>query len=82
MKLERRAVQLGLRGEVLEAFGKHELLEVIDMTEFVAEQRPHVASAGFADLRTPVEQEYTPSDPAVGKRLGLASMGAEPEAIP
>jgi hypothetical protein len=79
-KLERRAIQLGLRCEVLEAFGKRELLEVIDMTELVAEQRSNAAAAGFADLRTPVEQVYVPADPAVGKRLGLASVGAEQSA--
>jgi hypothetical protein len=76
-KLERRAIQLGLRGEVLEAFSKRELLEVIDMTEFVTQQRPQVASPLFAGLRTPVEQVYVPTDPAVRKRLGLASVGAE-----
>jgi hypothetical protein len=78
-KLERRAIQLGLRGDVLQAFSKRELVAVIDMTEFVAEQRPHAAVAGFAGLRTPVERAYVPSDPAVGRRLGLASMGAEPQ---
>jgi len=78
-KLERRAIQLGLRGPVLEAFGKRELLEVIDMTQFVAEQRPHAAAAGFADLRTPVERVYVPSDPAVAKRLGLADLNSEEE---
>ena len=81
-KLERRAIQLGLRGEVLEAFSKRELLEVIDMTEFVAEQRPHGASFGFADLRTPVETVYVPSDLAVAKRLGLGSTSAGPGATP
>src|SRR5262249_29621059 len=78
-KLDRRAIQLGLRGEVLEAFGQRALLEVIDMTEFVTEQRPHAASPGFAALRTPVERVYVPTDPEVGKRLGLARMGSEPE---
>ena len=71
-KQERRAIQLGLRGEMLEAFGKRELLEVIDMTEFVAEQRPNAASARFAALHTPVERMYVPADTAVGKRLGLS----------
>ena len=74
-KQERRAIQLGLRGEALEAFGKRELLEVIDLTEFVAEQRPKAAAAGFADLRTPVERVYAPADPALGRRLGLAGVG-------
>jgi hypothetical protein len=81
-KLERRAIQLGLRGEVLEAFSKRELLEVIDMTEFVAGQRPHTAAAGFADLRTPVEWVYMPSDPSIGTRLGLASRSSRPETKP
>jgi hypothetical protein len=80
VKQGRRAIQLGLRGEVLEAFNKRELLEVVDMTEFVASQRPIAASAGFVDLRTPVEQVYVPADPAVGKRLGLAGYGAEQSA--
>jgi hypothetical protein len=75
-KLERRAIQLGLRGAVLEAFGKRELLQVIDMTAFVAAQRANAASAGFTDLHTPVERVYVPADPAVGKRLGLETQGA------
>jgi hypothetical protein len=77
-KLERRAIQLGLRGEVLEAFSKRELLEVIDMTEFVAEQGQVRRKRRGAELRTPVETVYVPSDPAVGRRLGLATVSAEP----
>ena len=69
-KLERRALQLGLCGPVLEDFGNRELLEVIDMTQFVAEQRAHAAAAGCANLRTPVELVYVPPDPDVAKRLG------------
>jgi hypothetical protein len=74
-KLERRAIQLGLRNEVLQAFGQQELLEVIDLTEFVAEQRRYAAAAGIARLRTPVERVYVPSDPAVRKKLGLTNCG-------
>lgn len=70
--LERRAIQLGLRGDVLDAFGTRELLEVIDLTDFVAEQRPFVAARDYAHLRTPVERVYLPADPEIGKRLGLA----------
>jgi len=57
--LERRAIQLGLRGATLEAFATREIIEVIDMTAFVASQRPH-ARDGATDLRTPVEYVYTP----------------------
>lgn len=67
----RRAIQLGLRGPVLEDFGKRELLEVIDMTGFVAEQREHLKQAGTEQLRTPTETVYRPSDHDIVKRLKL-----------
>jgi hypothetical protein len=59
-KQDRRAIQLGLRGRVLEAMAKVELLEVIDMTEFVAEQRQKVQSGDLAGLVTPLERIYAP----------------------
>lgn len=68
-KLERRAIQLGLRGAVLEAFGKRELVEVIDLSDFVAEQRAR-RSAGDA-LHTPRERVYRPADEAIAARLRL-----------
>jgi hypothetical protein len=70
-KLERRAIQLGLRGEVLAAFGQRELVEVLDLSDFVAEQRPRLSSAGLAELIMPRERVYRPSDPTVASRLGL-----------
>jgi hypothetical protein len=60
-RLNRRAVQLGLRGETLAAFARKELLEVIDFTDFVAAQRPH-AQDDSATLLTPVERVYLPSN--------------------
>lgn len=71
-KLDRRAIQLGLRGPALEAFGRRELLEVIDLSAFVAEQRDALATRGVSALVTPRERVYTPADPAVAARLGLA----------
>jgi hypothetical protein len=74
-KLERRAIQLGLRGAVLEAFGVRELLEVIDLSEYVEEQRAVLASRGIAALLTPCERVYTPADPAIAARLRLDTPG-------
>jgi hypothetical protein len=71
-KLERRAIQLGLRGEVLEAFGRRELVEVIDLSEFVAEQRSRLSSGGVSAIVTPRERVYRPADPDVAARLRLA----------
>ena len=76
-KSERRAIQLGLRGDALEAFGKRELVEVIDLSEFVAEQRIVLSSAGVSALVTPRERVYVPADPAVAARLRLAEPSTE-----
>jgi len=56
-KLPRRAIQLGLRGSTLRAFATTELLEVIDMSGFVAAQRVH-AQDDNPQLLTPVEHVY------------------------
>ncbi len=75
--LERRAIQLGLRREVLEAFGQRELMEVIDLSEFVAAQRARLSSVGVSALATPRERVYLPNDPAVCARLRLDVADAE-----
>jgi hypothetical protein len=67
----RRAIQLGLRGPVLEDFGKRELIGVIDMTEFVSEQRELMSRVGIGELRTPVERIYVPDGVAIARRLKL-----------
>jgi len=74
-KLGRRAVQLGLRGAVLEAFGRRELVEVIDLSEFVAEQRLRLESSGVSALVTPRERVYRPENPTIATRLQLADGG-------
>lgn len=60
-KCERRAIQLGMRGETLKAYGKQEILEIIDCSDFVAEQRQNVDSDRIAQLMTPIEHVYTPA---------------------
>jgi hypothetical protein len=54
-KIERRAIQLGLRGEALKALAGSELLEVIDLSAFVEAQR----TAALTSLLTPVEQVFS-----------------------
>ena len=60
MSLARKAIQLGLRGQTLEAFATTELLEVIDLSDFVASQRANVAESKLSALHTPVERLYVP----------------------
>ncbi|VTR91294.1 Uncharacterized protein OS=Planctomyces limnophilus (strain ATCC 43296 / DSM 3776 / IFAM 1008 / 290) GN=Plim_1570 PE=4 SV=1: DUF4291 [Gemmata massiliana] len=74
-KLDRRAIQLGLRGPVLRAFATTELLEVIDLTEFVAEQCEVLSSRGTSGIFIPRERVYVPENPSIAKRLRLAIDG-------
>jgi hypothetical protein len=56
-KQDRRAIQLGLRGRMLQRMAGDDLLEVIDMTGFVSQQRPH-AQDDNRELQTPTEAVY------------------------
>jgi len=67
----RRAIQLGLRGRVLKEFGRRQILEIIDLSSFVAEQRVNITSDRRAELVTPLERVYTPDDPALRQKLRL-----------
>lgn len=72
-KCERRAIQLGLRGEVLEEYGKHACLEIIDMSPFVAQQREILLNGQADDLYLPTEEVYVPKSPAAAANIRLAS---------
>ena len=73
-KQERRAIQLGLRGESLDAFGKREIVEIIDMTDLVALGRDNAVKARFGNLMTPLERPYRPMREEICQRIGLAPM--------
>lgn len=66
--LERRAIQLGLRGEVLRRYGSEALISIEDITPFVVEQRAH-AHASFLHLITPLEAVYAP-EPVAADAVG------------
>ncbi len=60
--ISRRAIQLGLRGGFLERFGKSEIIEVIDFSEFVAAQYQSLKVAGPSSIKIPAERVYTPKN--------------------
>ena len=69
--IERRAIQLGLRGDVLARYSKEWLLRVEDISEFVAEQRAN-AEAPLDRLITPREDVYPVAKPEIAARLGVS----------
>ena len=68
--IERRAVQLGLRGSALRKYGEQDLISIEDITPFVAEQRRHAIS-DFVNLCTPEERIYHPADSAAAALAGI-----------
>ena len=72
-KVERRAIQLGLRGQFLTRFGKEEALEILDISSFVVEQRAFVTPSGLDRLVTPSEHVYLPEGSDVREKIGLSS---------
>ena len=57
-RLERRAIQLGLRGEALAHYAREWLLEIEDISDFVRQQYEAVRVGDYARLITPQEQVY------------------------
>lgn len=70
--VSRRAVQLGLRREMLRQYGQDACLSIEDITPFVLEQRAHLRD-GLLDLRTPVERIYLATTEAAKRAMGLDS---------
>lgn len=71
-KLERRAIQLGMRGKVQEQFGKDWIISIEDITDFVMEQGKKVAARQLDQLMVIAEEIYMPKAEVVDlQRLGL-----------
>lgn len=71
--LPRRAIQLGLRGQILLQYAQQWILSIEDITDFVHAQQQFVQSGHLDRLLTPVERIYPISDVALQKRLGIFS---------
>ena len=71
-RLERRAIQLGLRGAVLRSYAREWIVSIEDISPFVAAQRENVLRPGWAGLTLPEESVYPVTDAAVAGRVGVA----------
>lgn len=70
-KLERRAVQIGLRRTLVQSYVNDDILEIEDISEFVAKQRQHVNNKTLDQLITPVENVYVVMDKSLVTHLNL-----------
>ncbi|WAR05999.1 NMNAT-like protein [Mya arenaria] len=81
-KVDRRAVQLGLRGGALRMFHEEYIKRIDDITSFVEEQREHVDSNRLDLLTCPAERVYIPEDENICSHILLDGFddGGENEA--
>ncbi|KAH3692479.1 uncharacterized protein LOC127863366 [Dreissena polymorpha] len=70
-KLERRAVQLGIRGAALKKFHEEYIQRIVDISEFVNEQRQYVDDGKLDELLSPIEKVYVPSDKQICEHILL-----------
>lgn len=71
-RLERRAIQLGLRGSVLNAYARDWIVKIEDISQFVQQQRQNINS-NCAQLYIPCETVYPVADGNTATRLGLST---------
>jgi hypothetical protein len=70
-RLERRAIQLGLRGEFLKNYAKDWIIDIEDISNFVYEQFQLVRSNNWENLLTPKESIYPVLNPKTFQKLQL-----------
>jgi hypothetical protein len=71
---ERRALQLGLRGEALASYARDWILTIEDISPFVAQQRSIARAGDDEHLLTPREEVYAIADPDLARRLTIDSL--------
>lgn len=71
-KLERRAIQLGLRGQILAAYARDWIVNIEDISDFVQKQRQNINS-DCAELITPQETVYSGFNSETQTKLRLSA---------
>ena len=71
-KLQRRAIQLGLRGEILAQYARDWIVDIENISEFVQQQRQYLEFSSWSSLITPLEITYPVQDFDTAKKLGLS----------
>ena len=70
-KLERRAIQIGIRNKDIEEYASEAILQIDDISDFVKEQHQHVLNHDLDKLLIPEEKPYVPEKELVSTHLGV-----------
>jgi len=70
-KLERRAIQIGLRDAFIRSFAKEDIIEIENITDYVAVQFEHVKSKQLNELTLPLEKPLLFKDEQLNIKLRI-----------
>ena len=73
-KLQRRAIQIGLKGKFLENFSKHQIHQLDDITSFVHEQKHFVQTQHLDKLWVPVETPFYCTKESINEKIGIQKL--------
>lgn len=71
-KIERRAIQLGIRNEEIIKYAKEDIIKIEDISAFVKEQHQHVLNNELEKLIIPDEKPYLSINGEVNKRFRIS----------
>ncbi len=69
--LERRAIQLGIRGDTLRRYSKEWILDIENITDFVKAQYEFLKNKEYDKLSVPVENSYPVQNKNIADKLKL-----------
>lgn len=70
-KLERRAIQIGIRNDEVKKYAKDDILRIEDISEYVRQEYKKVLSNELDDLMLPEEAPYIVKDKKLKEKLRL-----------
>lgn len=71
-KLERRAIQIGLREDFIKSFAKKDIVLIEDISDFVKEQYSFVQNRQLEKLIVPAEKPFLFKDQELNKKLKIS----------
>ena len=70
-KLERKAIQIGIKGDLQKEFGTRQIHFIEDITPFVEQQRAYVDRKDYEYLKIPVEHKVEITDAGILEKLSI-----------
>ncbi|MEL6987814.1 MAG: DUF4291 domain-containing protein [Bacteroidota bacterium] len=70
-KLERKAIQIGIKGSLQKEFGTKQIHFIEDITDFVLEQKKYIDRKDYQYLKIPIETELEIMDRSIIEKLSI-----------